>query len=459
LTVQKVANGYKYKLILKDVDLNGLSDGVSKLWIEGQEISLQSIEYTEDPSVPNPKLAEFTLSELKPRINATVFVQIMEKIGLLTNNPGQGTKDTILSLDLTGVEEKLTPKNVVTPKPAVDTPDKPTESKPVTKPETPKDTQPSNKPADPAKPADPETTKPTETVKPVETPKPTEPAKPVETPKPKEQPKPVVTTPTPKPTPSATATYYKGVKATLLNAYRPGQKSMGDAALEHSNVTVYKEGNTYHYIVRFHDLSTQGFTGGISKFWVNGTEYPVNPTGGSNNQVEIHFTSSEKLSSVPVSVFVQVMEDIMPGGGTQNATLTFDWSNTTEQQGQPTGGSGKPGNSGYNPDENRGVQPTSPIPTPTTPVLPAATQGKGVEVPVTYFDNVTATLLNAYEAGRASMGNAALDGITVFKHGDTYHYKVRFHDIKVGGMSDGIRGFWVNGCSCEVSHYLGTNEW
>ena len=450
LTVQKVSNGYKYKLILKDIKVGEFTDGVSKLWIEGQEISLQSIEYTEDPSVPNPKLAEFTLSELKPRINATVFVQIMEKIGLLTNNPGQGTKDTILSLDLTGVEEKLTPKNVVTPKPAVDTPDKPTESKPVTKPETPKDTQPSNKPADPAKPADPETTKPTETVKPVETPKPTEPAKPVETPKPKEQPKPVVTTPTPKPTPSATATYYKGVKATLLNAYRPGQKSMGDAALEHSNVTVYKEGNTYHYIVRFHDLSTQGFTGGISKFWVNGTEYPVNPTGGSNNQVEIHFTSSEKLSSVPVSVFVQVMEDIMPGGGTQNATLTFDWSNTTEQQGQPTGGSGKPGNSGYNPDENRGVQPTSPIPTPTTPVLPAATQGKGVEVPVTYFDNVTATLLNAYEAGRASMGNAALDGITVFKHGDYYHYIVRFHDIKVGTLTDGITRFWVNGTEYSV---------
>ena len=450
LTVQKVSNGYKYKLILKDIKVGEFTDGVSKLWIEGQEISLQSIEYTEDPSVPNPKLAEFTLSELKPRINATVFVQIMEKIGLLTNNPGQGTKDTILSLDLTGVEEKLTPKNVVTPKPAVDTPDKPTESKPVTKPETPKDTQPSNKPADPAKPADPETTKPTETVKPVETPKPTEPAKPVETPKPKEQPKPVVTTPTPKPTPSATATYYKGVKATLLNAYRPGQKSMGDAALEHSNVTVYKEGNTYHYIVRFHDLSTQGFTGGISKFWVNGTEYPVNPSGGSNIQVEIHFTSSEKLSSVPVSVFVQVMEDIMPGGGTQNATLTFDWSNTTEQQGQPTGGSGKPGNSGYNPDENRGVQPTSPIPTPTTPVLPAATQGKGVEVPVTYFDNVTATLLNAYEAGRASMGNAALDGITVFKHGDYYHYIVRFHDIKVGTLTDGITQFWVNGTEYPV---------
>ena len=451
LTVQKVSNGYKYKLILKDIEVGKLTDGVSKLWIEGKETPLQPIEYTEDPSIKNPKLAEFTLSELKPQINATVFVKVMEEIGKLANNPGQGTKDTILSLDLTGVEEKLTPKTVVTPKPAAETPAKPTVTEPTVKPETPKNTQPSDKPTDP------ETTKPTETVKPVETPKPTEPAKPVkpvETPKPKEQPKPVVTTPTPKPTPSATATYYKGVKATLLNAYRPGQKSMGDAALEHSNVTVFKEGSTFHYIVRFHDLSTYGFTGGISKFWVNGTEYAVNPTGGSNNQVEVHFTSTEKLSSVPVSVFVQAMEEIMPGGGKQNATLSFDWSSVTEQQGQPIAG-GNPGNSGYtpkpsNPDENPGgQQPASPITSPTTP-LPAAPQEQGEERTVTYFDNVTASLLNAYEAGRASMGNAALDGITVYKDGDTYHYIVRFHDIKVGTLTDGIRRFWVNGTEYPV---------
>ena len=324
------------------------------------------------------------------------------------------------------------------------TPAKPTVTEPTVKPETPKDTQPSNKPAEPttSKPADSGTPKPTETVKPVETTKP------------KEQPKPVVTKPTPKPTPSATATYYKGVKATLLNAYRPGQKSMGDVALEHSNVTIFKEGSTFHYIVRFHDLSTHGFTGGISKFWVNGTEYAVNPTGGANNQVEVHFTSTEKLSSVPVSVFVQAMEEIMPGGGKQNATLSFDWSSVTEQQGQPIAG-GRPGSSGYTPKPSNpggnpgGQQPTSPI-TPTTP-LPTTPQGQGVEVPVTYFDNVTASLLNAYESGRASMGNAALDGITVFKHGDTYHYKVRFHDIKVGTLTDGITRFWVNGTEYPVN--------
>ena len=432
LTVQKVSNGYKYKLILKDIKVGKLTDGVSKLWIEGQEITLQPIEYTEDPSAPNPKLAEFTLSELKPQINATVFVKVMEEIGMLSGNAGQGKKDTILSLDLTGVQEKLTPKPVdkpvVNPKPAAETPVKPAETKPIPKPETPKNVQPSNKPTEP-------------TTKPAETPKPA-PTTPVET----------------KPSSSATATYYNGVTATLLNAHRPGQKSMGDAALENSNVTIFKEGSTYHYIVRFHDLSTRGFTGGISKFWVNGTEYPVNPTRGANNQVEVHFTSSQKLLSVPVSVFVQAMETIMTGGGKQNATLSFDWSNVTEKQGIPIAG-GKPGNSDYtpgpsNPGGNQGERPTSPITTPTT----TPTQGKGVEVPVTFYDNVTATLLNAYEAGRTSMGNAALDGITVFKHGDTYHYKVRFHNISVGSFSGGISKFWVNGTQYPVNPTGGANN-
>ena len=395
----------------------------------------KTISYSVDKNKidSNNKLETFT----------EVFVPVMEAI-----SPKSGTQRMILKFDLSNALNA-----VADTKP---TPAKPAESKPVTKPETPENTQPSNKPAEPTttKPSD----KPTDsgTAKPVE---PAKPIKPVETPKPKEQPKPVVTTPTPKTTPSATATYYKGVKATLLNAYRPGQKSMGDVALEHSNVTVFKEGSTFHYIVRFHDLSTHGFTGGISKFWVNGTEYAVNPTGGANNQVEVHFTSTEKLSSVPVSVFVQAMEEIMPGGGKQNATLSFDWSSITEQQGQPIAG-GNPGGSGYTPKPSKpggkqGGQPNSPIATPTTP-LPDAAQGQGVEVPVTYFDNVTASLLNAYESGRASMGNAALDGITVFKHGDTYHYKVRFHDIKVGTLTDGITRFWVNGTEYPVNRTGGS---
>ena len=370
-----------------------------------------------------------------------VYVPVMASIGETF-----GTQRMILKFDLSNALNM-----VANTQPA---PAKPAKTEATVKPETPENTQPSNKPTEPT------TTKPSDKPTDSGTTEPAKPVKPVETPKPKEQPKPAVTTPTP----AATATYYKGVKASLLNAHRPGQKSMGDAALENSNVTVFKEGSTYHYIIRFHDLSTYGFTGGISKFWVNGTEYPVNPTGGGSNQVEVHFTSSQKLSSVPVSVFVQAMEDIMQGGGKQDATLAFDWSNITEQQGQPTGGSGKPGNSGYTPKPSNpggnpgGNQPTSPITTPTTPVLPAATQGKGVEVPVTFYDNVTATLLNAYEAGRASMGNAALDGITVFKHGDTYHYKVRFHNISVGSFSGGISKFWVNGKEYRVYRTGGANN-
>ena len=361
-----------------------------------------------------------------------VYVPVMASIG-----EAFGTQRMILKFDLSNALN-----TVANTQP---TPAKPAKTEATVKPETPENTQPSNKPTEPT------TTKPSDKPTDSGTTEPAKPVKPVETPKPKEQPKPVVTTPTPKPTPSATATYYKGVKATLLNAYRPGQKSMGDVALEHSNVTVFKEGSTFHYIVRFHDLSTYGFTGGISKFWVNGTEYAVNPTGGSNNQVEVHFTSTEKLSSVPVSVFVQAMEEIMPGGGKQNATLSFDWSSVTEQQGQPIAG-GNPGGSGYTPKPSKpGGNPGGQQPiTPTSP-LPAASQGQGVEVPVTYFDNVTASLLNAYESGRASMGNAALDGITVFKHGDTYHYKVRFHDIKVGTLTDGITRFWVNGTEYPVN--------
>ena len=361
-----------------------------------------------------------------------VYVPVMASIGETF-----GTQRMILKFDLSNALNM-----VANTQPA---PAKPAKTEATVKPETPENTQPSNKPTEPT------TTKPSDKPTDSGTTEPAKPVKPVETPKPKEQPKPAVTTPTP----AATATYYKGVKVSLLNAHRPGQKSMGDAALENSNVTVFKEGSTYHYIIRFHDLSTYGFTGGISKFWVNGIEYPVNPTGGGSNQVEVHFTSSQKLSSVPVSVFVQAMEDIMQGGGKQDATLAFDWSNITEQQGQPTGGSGKPGNSGYTPKPSEpggqqgGQQPTSPI-TSTTP-LPTTPQGQGVEVPVTYFDNVTATLLNAYESGRASMGNAALDGITVFKHGDTYHYKVRFHDIKVGTLTDGITRFWVNGTEYPVN--------
>ena len=293
-TVQKVNSGYKYKVIWQNITFGGQNDGIGRFWVNGKEVSLNKVDY---PNALNPKEAEFTLATLENKIPVDVFVTAMDKI-----MPGSGKQSAFLQIKTDGLEEKLTPKA--------------TESKPA---------ESSTNPTAPSQPTTP--AKPSETPKPAETPK---------TPKPAETPK------TPKP--AATATYYNGVKATLLNAYQPNRKSMGDAALEHSNVTVFKEGSTYHYIVRFHNISVGTFNDGISGFWVNGTEYPVTKTGGAMNQVQVHFTSNKKLSTVPVSVFVQAMETIMAGGGKQNATLSFDWSNVTEQQGQPIAG-GQPGSS------------------------------------------------------------------------------------------------------------------
>ena len=284
-TVQKVNSGYKYKVIWQNITFGGQNDGIGRFWVNGKEVSLNKVDY---PNALNPKEAEFTLATLENKIPVDVFVTAMDKI-----MPGSGKQSAFLQIKTDGLEEKLTPKAA--------------ESKPA---------ESSTNPTAPSQP--------------------TTPAKPSETPKPAETPK------TPKP--AATATYYNGVKATLLNAYQPNRKSMGDAALEHSNVTVFKEGSTYHYIVRFHNISVGTFNDGISGFWVNGTEYPVTKTGGAMNQVQVHFTSNKKLSTVPVSVFVQAMETIMAGGGKQNATLSFDWSNVTEQQGQPIAG-GQPGSS------------------------------------------------------------------------------------------------------------------
>ena len=119
---------------------------------------------------------------------------------------------------------------------------------------------------------------------------------------------------------------------------------MGNAALD--GITVFKHGDTYHYKVRFHDIKVGGMSDGIRGFWVNGIEYPINRTGGANNQVEVHFTSNEKLTNIPVSVFVPTMESIMPGGGKKDAILSLNWSNASERQGTAVIDGGQPGASG-----------------------------------------------------------------------------------------------------------------
>ena len=62
-------------------------------------------------------------------------------------------------------------------------------------------------------------------------------------------------------------------------------------------------------------------------------------------QVQVHFTSSEQLTNIPVSVFVPTMESIMPGAGKKDAILSLDWSNASERQGTAFVDGGQPGSS------------------------------------------------------------------------------------------------------------------
>ncbi|MDB6185745.1 hypothetical protein PNO30_03000 [Gemella haemolysans] len=328
-TVQKVNNGYKYKVIWQNITFNGQNDGIGHFWVNESEVALNDVNY---PGALNPKEAEFTLSTLESRIPVKVFVNIMDKI-----MPGQGKQSAFLQIKTDGLEEKLTPKAAETKPaesstnpttPSQPTPAKPVETKPVPKPETQKNVQPSNKPTEPTntKPGKtPEKKSPTSPIKPVA--KPNLPAQDQAQGQGEEK----------------TVTYFDNVSATLLNAYEAGRASMGNAALD--GITVYKDGSTYHYIVRFHDIKVGTLTDGITRFWVNGTEYPVTSTGGAMNQVQVHFTSGEQLTNIPVSVFVPTMESIMPGAGKKDAILSLDWSNASERQGTAFVDGGQPGSS------------------------------------------------------------------------------------------------------------------
>ena len=329
-TVQKVNNGYKYKVIWQNITFNGQNDGIGRFWVNRSEVTLNDVNY---PGALNPKEAEFTLSTLESRIPVEVFVNIMDKI-----MPGQGKQSAFLQIKTDGLEEKLASKAAETKPaesstnpttPSQPTPAKPAETKPVPKPEKQKNVQPSNKPTEPTN------TKPGKT--PAEKATPTSPIKPVA------KPNLPVQDQAQGQGEEKTVTYFDNVSATLLNAYEAGRASMGNAALD--GITVYKDGSTYHYIVRFHDIKVGTLTDGITRFWVNGTEYPVTSTGGAMNQVQIHFTSSEQLTNIPVSVFVPTMESIMPGAGKKDAILSLDWSNASERQGTAFVDGGQPGSS------------------------------------------------------------------------------------------------------------------
>lgn len=359
VSIKKVGNQYQYTVIWKDLNFNGQSDGITKFWVEGKEVQLSSTTY---PNVNNPKQAVFTLPELKSNLNVEVFVQIMENI-----MPGAGRKSAILQLDTNGVSKKL--ETSTTEKQSTTTDNSAQENKATKQAETDNSAKADASQSSAAKAAK-EKAEADRTAKENTTNtnnntsnvnnstssnhysnfrsttggnKPKTPSQPA---------------PTPKGGKLEDVTYYRNVTVSLLNASNPGQRSMGDAALD--GITVFRDSrNIYHYIVKFHDITIGQSSDGISRFWVRGTEYPVVPTNGANHQVQVHFTSSEKLQQVPVSVFVQTMEKIMPGAGKKDAILSINWSNSTEEKGTADASGGNPGSGpgrGSDGDKNSGNQ-------------------------------------------------------------------------------------------------------
>ena len=100
-TVQKVNNGYKYKVIWQNITYGGQNDGVGRFWVNGSEVTLNDVNYL---GALNPKVAEFTLATLENKIPVEVFVTAMDKI-----MPGSGKQSAFLQIDTKGLEEKLTP--------------------------------------------------------------------------------------------------------------------------------------------------------------------------------------------------------------------------------------------------------------------------------------------------------------------------------------------------------------
>lgn len=355
VSIKKVGNQYQYTIIWKDLNFNGQSDGISKFWVEGKEVPLTPTTY---PNVSKPKQAVFTLPELKSTLNVEVFVQIMEDI-----MPGAGRKSAILQLDTNGVSKKLETsttdkQNTTTDKSTqTDNNTKQAEADNSAKEDASQNSaaKAAKEKAEANKAAKDNTTNNTSNTNYSSFRSASRSTGSNNNNNTTSQPS---TSPTPKGGKSDEVTYYRNVTVSLLNASNPGQRSMGDAALD--GITVFRDSrNIYHYIVKFHDITIGQSSDGISRFWVRGTEYPVVPTNGANHQVQVHFTSSEKLQQVPVSVFVQTMEKIMPGAGKKDAILSINWSNATEEKGTADASGGNPGSGpgrGSGGDKNSGKQ-------------------------------------------------------------------------------------------------------
>ena len=72
--------------------------------------------------------------------------------------------------------------------------------------------------------------------------------------------------------------------------------------------------------------------------------------------------------------------------------------------------------------------------------------------------DVAAHLLNANNSGQRSMGDAALEKVSIKKVGNQYQYTIIWKDLNFNGQSDGISKFWVKGTPYPVTYTREGNQ-
>ncbi|AME09070.1 MULTISPECIES: G5 domain-containing protein [Gemella] len=279
----------------------------------------------------------------------------------------------------------------------------------------------------------------------------------------------------------------------LMNYYTPNKLSMGNAAMV--KATVQKIGNQFKYTVILKDITFLGMSDGIRKFWVEGKKIPLKsityPDPNVKNPVQVEFMSPALKDSFDVEVFVNAMEQIMPGAGRQKAKLTFDTSKVPSSINDLTSEETKTEEIPYkttkveNPNLEKG---TEKVKTPgkkgvKTVVYTVVTKADGTQTKTVKSESITQQpvdevievgtkvvqqnnqiqqtvvksgyvvpikLLNYYENNKLSMGHAAMVDAFVYQENGVYNYVITMKDITFLGQTDGVSAFWVNGKKVDL---------
>ena len=121
------------------------------------------------------------------------------------------------------------------------------------------------------------------------------------------------------------------VPVEVLHAYQSGY-SMANAAIDHT-ARVEERNGEFRYSVNFHSIQREfggkNLTGNLTNlFIIDGSKYRADQSGSTWS-----WTMNGKYDRVSVAVWVDAMDEIAgkgPGGGEQNAILSFNWNAARE---------------------------------------------------------------------------------------------------------------------------------